>query len=434
MEKGHQFSHSNIYSRKLSANHKKQGAAWTVKDIASEARRDPEHCGHVKDPQQPEVLRGSIETLEADLDAYLAENKLPTKSGVEREARSDAHVLIADVYSWPEPVTKYNKERFDEFAQECIKFHEREFGSCDVALTHLDEAFPHMHAYTFSNSAKDAHPGHKAKKQARAEGKSPAEANKAYKAAMEAFQDRFYEQVGQKFGLERFGPRRSRKPRDEWLRERDERMNNADTLRRQQEQLEEMEAKQNEISREADEKQQILARAQEGVKKATEAAKKAVSVARQARESHEKTKKQHAQVSEQLQKRVTLLKRIEARLEKLGGAWGQMKGMLGIKSKRERELEKELKQRDQELRDTRKSITKMKARDKELSKELRWAKGDLHKLQNSSQEAREKQQKIIEDLERKKDELHTKWRMAESKVERMKQPQAKPRQGPSNNR
>jgi len=424
-----QFAHVQTHSRALSANHKRKTNAWTVSDIASEARRDPEHSMHVEAPQPPVPLIGDLTNLEDELDAYLDEHKNVTAKGVERKARADAHVLISNVYSWPEHVDYYDEERLKAFIEDCIKFHEREFGSCQAAVLHLDESFPHVHAYTYDSNAKKLHPGEKAKAQAYADGADKKEANKAYRDAMSAFQERFYQEVGKRHGLDRVGPKRQRMSRKDWREQKQARLASGDRLRAVEEAAEALEAKNSDLSALTAKQEQMLNKAREASQKATDSAKKAVLTARKAKESHENTKKQNAELAEQLKKRATILKRIEERLEKWGGTWGQVKGMFGIKSKRERDLEKELKQRDQELRETRQSITKMKARDKELNKDLAWAKGDLRKLQNSSKEAREKQQKIIDDLERKKDELHYKWRMAESKVERMKQPQARKDKG-----
>ncbi|MEA1648417.1 hypothetical protein UAJ10_05245 [Nitrospirillum sp. BR 11164] len=102
-----------------------------------------------------------------------------------------------------------------------------------TSVHHKDEPYPHMHLYFLPRPedgmrADDCHPGKVAKKlaedQARNEGiigKNITRAgNKAYKAAMVAFQDEYWEKVGIVVGLTRTGPRRRRLSQGDWQREK----------------------------------------------------------------------------------------------------------------------------------------------------------------------------------------------------------------------
>jgi len=446
-----QFAHVQTHSRKISANHKGKNAAWTASDIASEARRDAEHSKHVEDPKAPIPLVGDLTTLEEQLDQYLKENKITTKNGTEREARSDAHVMISNVYSWPEHVDYFDKKRFDAFAKDVIEFHRKEFGECHAAVTHLDEEFPHIHAYTYDKAAKDLHPGEIAKKQAYADGKTSKEANQAYREAMSDFQERFYQEVGKRHGLDRVGPKRQRLTRKQWREQKEARLANADRLRAAEEQAKELEAKNSDLGASVAESEELVRKNQEAAENAAEEARKASERAAEQDEKAGETAAKIRKGNELLKKHSKTLKSTQEDIEKTRdelqqerlkvirakSVFSKIRMFFKLKTPAERRLEKELKNKDQELKDLAKNMEKMDEERKDINKQLRWAKGDLHKLQNSSADERKKQQKIIDDLVQKKDELHNKWRLAESKVERMtqnKKPQAQQSRGPSNSR
>jgi len=321
-----QFAHIQTHSRKISANHKGKGNAWTSSDIAAEARRDEEHSKHVDNPQKPTALVGDLTTLEQQLDDYLQDNKITTKNGTERVARSDARVMVSNVYSWPEHVDYYDEERLDQFVQDSLEFHEKEFGRVDAAVLHLDEEFPHVHAYTFDKAAKELHPGEIAKKEAYANGANSKDANKAYRTAMEGFQDRFYNEVGKKNGLDRVGPKRQRLSRKEWRDQKQERLNKADRFRGLEAELDDM----------ASEKHQAQKR-QADLKAQNDAL---MTQKQQSEQLLTKNKTEAQRASQQRSAKLKELNQIEKSIEKKAGAINAVKSIFGIKSKREKELEK----------------------------------------------------------------------------------------------
>jgi len=73
------------------------------------------------------------------------------------------------------------------------------------------------------------HAGHRAATNCKDAGGAPREQSKAYKEAMKAFQDCYYEEVAVRFGLTRIGPRLQRLTRDEWK----ERKRQAEVLARE---------------------------------------------------------------------------------------------------------------------------------------------------------------------------------------------------------
>lgn len=207
-----QFAHVSTYARKTSSK-----TGWSASQIADEAGRKPENSPHVSNPLEPVQLVGfPVLELPQRLEDFLATKttKVNTKEGTrERKVREDAHVMTCSVYSWPEHVKDFDRDKAEAFFKDCIDFHAREFGAeVRSAVMHLDETHPHIHVYSFHANARADHPGHQAKKQAAAAGQDP---EQAYKKAMKGFQDRFFEQVGIVHGLDRLGPKRQRIPRSE---------------------------------------------------------------------------------------------------------------------------------------------------------------------------------------------------------------------------
>jgi hypothetical protein len=215
-----QFAHISTFSRKPSSLGK--GKAWGVGDIAREAGRDPSHIPHVLNPQPPVQIAGNfpVSDLENELEKFLESKSITVnlKGGktAQRKVKSDAHVLAASVYSWPEHIDEFSPEKAQAFFDDCLKFHAEKIGEVACAVVHFDEAFPHVHVYTFAANAREIHPGWKAKNDALKAGESGPEANAIYKKTMADFQTDFFQSVGLRHGLDRLGPKRQRLSRSEW--------------------------------------------------------------------------------------------------------------------------------------------------------------------------------------------------------------------------
>ncbi|QKJ68255.1 plasmid recombination protein (plasmid) [Deefgea piscis] len=236
-EQRFQFAHVNLYSRSLSTlTTNKGGARWTIADIAAEARRDADNSHHVINKKEPVIIAGcTLFELENKVNEKLEAVRIVSKKGVAKKIRSDAKVLAAAIYSWPEAIENLEKyepgglnpkalpERINNWIEDVIKFQEKEFNSKILcAAVHLDEGFPHLHVYSLclDNDGKMLHPGFRDKEQTIKEvfqisgdkNIATKSGNRAYIAAMKLWQDRFYEEVSQFHGMDRLGPRRQRTP------------------------------------------------------------------------------------------------------------------------------------------------------------------------------------------------------------------------------
>lgn len=220
---GFQFIHINTYSRNKP---KKQGKGkerkWTVRDIAGEVERDPEHSPHVPQPAPPNLLHGMSPKVAVELAEERAE---ASKDSTGRKIRKDAAVMLAGVASHPFTVDELQdhdkREEYEHWRTLTLDYLKHKYGANLLSVVeHTDEKHPHLHFYAVPEAgvafnAKSLHDGFKAG----AEAKNPAEQMKLYNDAMRAFQDDYHAKVGVMCGQARLGPKRRRMTRATWLEE-----------------------------------------------------------------------------------------------------------------------------------------------------------------------------------------------------------------------
>ena len=212
---GYQFLHVESYSR-VGARTKDGGTKRTIREILDEATRVPGNIPHIENPQNPTLIFGCAPSeVEQLAENWAAESKDP----MGRKIRSDGLILLAGVASMP----RDHEKNFDEFAKATVEYLQEKYGDClKSVVTHNDEAHPHLHFYVLPSVGEkfeDVHQGLKATKNAKAEGKSNAEQQLAYKQSMREFQDEFSKKVATRFGLTRIGPGRRRLSRNDWRAE-----------------------------------------------------------------------------------------------------------------------------------------------------------------------------------------------------------------------
>lgn len=158
--------------------------------IIGEASRTPGYCPHVENVQPPIVLKGNLQNLQERLQHDVAHYKKRSKDGKDKKIRNDANILVAGVFSYPDPTAKPGDPAFDKWIDLSMKFVAEEYGAqLHTAVLHLDEEFPHVHFYVIPKDYEmsNACRGDKASK----ETNSKLEAKKA----MQAYQDAYYEGV-----------------------------------------------------------------------------------------------------------------------------------------------------------------------------------------------------------------------------------------------
>ena len=227
-----QFIHVETYALKASTKQRpvkppKDGKApinppkvknkYSAGQIIDEVLREPDAVPHVANPEKPNFVLGSEEelrTLIPRIEAAAASYKNP-KDG--RKLRSDAHVLLAGVTSYPREAAEDNPKIYEKWKAKTVDFLREKYGDKLVSVVeHQDESHPHLHFYCvdFENlNAKMLHDGHRAAAQLPQLSK---EAGLAFKGAMREYQSSYYENVGAQVGLTRIGPGRKRATRQEW--------------------------------------------------------------------------------------------------------------------------------------------------------------------------------------------------------------------------
>ena len=374
---GYQFFHVECYAREESTKQrtqtkKKSDGSFTSKEVAKEkrgnvrwvideAKREPDSCHHIANPEPPLVLLGDLDQVEQEATRW-AEQATDERG---RKLRKDGACLLAGVISLPRS-EQGNWEQFKSKAMDWLKEKYGDNLRCVIAHE-KDEAHPHLHFYAVPKNGQkfeDLHEGKRAQKELKKKNPqaSKQEQNIAFAEAMRATQDDFSNRVGQRFGLARLGPGRRRLTRAAWQAEQT-----------QAEALQQTLSKKNAYKKHY--KKQALAEAQTAIEQAKEQAK--------------------AEGLAEAQKAG----------EKLGGVWSGIKDKLSKPSEREQQAIKQAQQAQAKAEEEARSakakadnrVTKVaeqlqaeQAKNKSLEKELEKAEQKLQDLTPAHQNSNRK--------------------------------------------
>jgi hypothetical protein len=215
----------------------------TIRSVIAEGMREPDFCLHIADPQDEVIyLYQEEETLGkkfrlSDIENYCQKVRDENKDELGRKLRADASMLLAGVASFKREEDQtmedcMQSDRFQVWMHETLEFLKEEYAkNLKVVKLDFDEGHPHLHFYVVNDngSAKKLHDGFKAtdefKKKHKDEYKSGGKEalkslklreNQVYKSAMSGYQDK-YQTYMKKVKYLKFGPRRTRDTRDQWL-------------------------------------------------------------------------------------------------------------------------------------------------------------------------------------------------------------------------
>lgn len=230
------FAHKQTYSMK--GNSKSR----SVRDIAHENERRAGACPQVAHPLPPVIREGMRPSAVVDLieSRVAAQNRIlrglrkerPDRKDALHAIRVDTHVLIASVFSFPDPVAEMDEAEYLRWRKDVIDFAKEDAArnGAEVLsiIEHRDESHPHVHVLAvpicaddnMRMDAKRCHEGHREQDRHRESGWSGSP-SRSYKQAMRAWQDRHHSDVGARHGQARTGPRRRRLDRKTWKAERD---------------------------------------------------------------------------------------------------------------------------------------------------------------------------------------------------------------------
>jgi len=244
---GIQFYHFDALSRVESTSNLKKGKS--IYSVAGEADRIEGFHDHVQNPIRPNILYGVSFSEVVKIAEDYAEKTLDSQG---RKVKKKDFVMIAGVISAPADMSP---ELWKIFKQECLKWLIRRWGTnLKSVIEHIDEYFEpdpvngikpntirrHINfsgVPSIGTRFWEIHPGLIAKRAAdKAYGitkkpddmcdkcfvkfkkKGRKDGDIAYRKAMAKEQDTFYEEVGDKFGLLRYGPGRLRLNREEIIK------------------------------------------------------------------------------------------------------------------------------------------------------------------------------------------------------------------------
>jgi hypothetical protein len=252
---GYQFGHLETWSvagSTGSPHHAERRAngdrAWTAAEILDEAERAPGASFHVEPGgEAPQILPGAVASFDELRAAHAAaaetresfdytDPKTGAKGARNRKLRRDARTLFTAVFSLP--VETATARADPALRARCVGLLETTIaheanrigalgGTVMMGVVHWDERMVHAHLYAIDPArgrVDHLHPGRAAKRAFEADPShvalEKAERNKggnrAYCAAMRAWQDRLHREVFHGHGLLRVGPRRERLSRADY--------------------------------------------------------------------------------------------------------------------------------------------------------------------------------------------------------------------------
>jgi hypothetical protein len=220
------FLHIERYSRK--GPHKKNSRLRkpSMGGILDELIRKPDACLHVEAPKPAVIIYGGDPSAVWD-EAYELASRAVDKAG--HRLKNTASIIVVGIVSWPVPRSQVEndeteKAKCERWIADTCAWLTQEFGAVlKLVVRHSDEPYEHVHFALLPTLGQDhrlfigsIHPGDKAARDCDEEGGTRRQQKNAYDKAMKALQDRYSENVGEKHGLARLGPRRQRLTRDEW--------------------------------------------------------------------------------------------------------------------------------------------------------------------------------------------------------------------------
>lgn len=230
------FAHKQTYSQKGNSK------SLSIRSIVDELERLTGACPHVLEPLPPMIIEGmqpsevhvKIQERFAEQNRYLrkARKELPERKGSLRTIRTDTHILVASIFSYPDSIADMVEEDYQAWRADVIAFAKGDAESNELEVMaiveHRDEAHPHLHILavpliTQANprmNAKLCHEGHVAQSKHVANDWSGSP-SRSYKQAMRSWQDAYHREVGSKHGQARKGPKRRRLDRATWRAEQD---------------------------------------------------------------------------------------------------------------------------------------------------------------------------------------------------------------------
>jgi hypothetical protein len=194
-----QFAHVESYSIKKNPKSKKTDVAG----VCGEMARQPGYCDHVDAIQKPDLLFGMDPmALKNKINSRFEELSQESKDAGGKAKRKDSLVMAAGVFSYP---SNDCDEKFFEWQADCINYLKSEYGqSLKTVMAHYDEGKPHLHFILCDLKNLRVDGGLDPAKTAQYEHRQLKKSGTITQAdALKAFQDRFHEAVGSKYGHER---------------------------------------------------------------------------------------------------------------------------------------------------------------------------------------------------------------------------------------
>lgn len=194
-----QFARIESYGLVVSKQAKTKKNKTTIKGVCGEAIRMEGFTEHIDDVGPADIIYGisPMELFSKIELQFHAKNKALKTDGL-RVRQKDALLMSAGVFSYPGTAD----DDFLAWQTDCVEYLKSEYGDRFIsAVIHLDEAYPHIHFFlcdfrtlTVDNGLDPAKTDQR-KSRVVKDGSAIGQ-----EKALEAFQDRFYNAVGVRYG------------------------------------------------------------------------------------------------------------------------------------------------------------------------------------------------------------------------------------------
>lgn len=197
-----QYAHLETFACQL--HPKKKAHQFTITGALGEAMRIERYCHHLSHPLPPTLLHGSEQGVRRVVSRWYAE----TRDAIGRRLQKTAIAMIGAIFSFPREKSEQDQAAYERWREKTKAWLLKKYGKClRLLVEHLDESNPHLHALLVPEPGEPIstiHPGARMWEQMDLDRQHRGAGRKAVeRAGFVDWQNDYFEQVSQAFGLKR---------------------------------------------------------------------------------------------------------------------------------------------------------------------------------------------------------------------------------------
>ena len=205
-----QFARVESFGLNASKQAKTKKNKTTILGVCAEAARIEGYTGHVSNVEPADVIYGiNPMDLYHQIEANFNSQNIIRKEKGGKSRQKDSLLMTAGVFSYPSEVID---DEFYRWQADCIEYLKKEYGDkFKSAVMHMDESHPHLHFFLCDLKTLRVDGGLDPAKTDQHKSRMLKDGSAiGQKQALEAFQNRFHESVGGRYGHARKNGSRAR--------------------------------------------------------------------------------------------------------------------------------------------------------------------------------------------------------------------------------